>query len=253
MRTKHSPTSVNRDGDLVPSSPISRNSIGALSYKPGSAERLVAQTLNFILTQLPRWRDDPKRPKQVNEKQYNSSLCDLLDSCSRVEFPMVRFKHEAPQAQVQTVDVGVHGTDDITKVGTRNYTIYEPFLVIEAKRLPSPSKAREMEYVVGTDKPTGGIQRFRLGLHGADVETAVMVGYVEQQSLRDWQTTINGWIIDLGSRHVVGNCVWSKADILQELTVNDQQLTSSSESNHQRAAGCFSPSIKLHHFWVVVH
>ena len=65
---------------------------------------------------------------------------------------MVRFKHQDQQTRTHTVDLGVHGLEKITIVDTRGYTIYQPFLVIEAKRLPAPSKDREREYIVGTDK-----------------------------------------------------------------------------------------------------
>jgi hypothetical protein len=231
---------------------VVRTYIGELSYKPPPDKQLVPQTLDFIFSQLPRWRDDAQRPRQTNEKQLNSSLCDFLDNYSRTAFPMVRFKHEAPQAKVRTVDLGVHGMEEITVVGTRRYTIYQPFLVIEAKRLPAPSTDREREYVVGTDKPTGGIQRFRLGLHGADVETAVIIGYVETESLQQWHLRVNEWITDFASEASRGDCVWSQSDLLGDLTCNKELRTSSSESNHQRSAGCLTPSINLRHFWAEI-
>lgn len=55
-------------------------------------------------------------------------------------------------------------------------------MVIECKRLPTPGgKDREREYVSGfhaNGSPTGGIQRFKLGLHGGQVHDAAMIGYV---------------------------------------------------------------------------
>ncbi|MCY2994885.1 MAG: hypothetical protein NTY19_44540 [Planctomycetota bacterium] len=169
---------------------------------------------------------------------------------------MARFKHESPQSGTRTVDMGVHGTEETTLIGVRPYSIYEPFLVIEAKRLPGPSKDREREYVTGTDRssggPTGGMQRFKLGLHGNKVETAAMVGYIERLSPGHWHGAINGWVNDLTGVTSTDGCVWSSADRLQPLQVNDGNRTAFSVSRHQRRHECVTPTIELHHLWVVL-
>lgn len=170
---------------------------------------------------------------------------------------MVRFKHEAPQTEPRTVDMGIHGTEEITFIGARGYPIYEPFMVIEAKRLPAPTNDREREYVTGTNKAsggaTGGIQRFKLGLHGAKVKTAAIVGYVEKHSARHWMATINQWITDLAGKSSPDGCVWSEADKLQELICNDEQATATSMSIHRRKNACLTTFIRLHHLWVVMN
>lgn len=114
-------------------------SSGHLTYRPSPDDGLILRTLEFVRTQLPAWRDDPKRPQDLPERRLNSSLCDFLDSRARSHFPMVRFKHEAPQTGASTVDIGIHGREEIT-IGARSYTIYEAFMVIEAKRLVSGQK-----------------------------------------------------------------------------------------------------------------
>jgi hypothetical protein len=235
------------------SQPIAQSGAsGSLSCKPAPEDRLIPQTLNFIHAQLPAWRDDPKRPVGDSEKPLNSTLCDFLDIRSRSHFWMVRFKHEEPQAKGRTADMGVHGTEDDTLVGTFGYDIYHPFMVIEAKRLPSPRKDREREYVCGIAKASGGIQRFKLGLHGKDVETAAIVGYIEKQSARHWHATINTWIGDLASKKSADGCVWTDADVLGELICDEEQGLSATESNHQREGKCLTNSIHLHHFWVIM-
>jgi hypothetical protein len=83
-----------------------------------------------------------------------------------------------------------------TFVGRTYRTIYDPFLVFEGKRLPAPSKAREREYVSGGTAYSGGIQRFKRGLHGATVEQAAIVGYVQDDGFAQWLTRINSWISD---------------------------------------------------------
>ena len=65
-------------------------------------------------------------------------------------------------------------------IGQTYHTIYDPFLVFEGKRLPAPVVSREREYVIGGAKKSGGIRRFKLGLHGAQQTTAAMVGYIQK-------------------------------------------------------------------------
>jgi len=169
---------------------------------------------------------------------------------------MVSFKHEEPQKKGRTVDLGVHGTGESTIIGAHDYSIYEPFMVIEAKRLPAPSKDREREYVVGTDSAsgtaTGGIQRFKLGLHGDQIETAVMVGYLEKLSAHHWHVTINRWITDLAAVTSQDDCVWCQSDALQQLACDNEQDTATTMSFHQRVDGCVTNAIRIHHLWIIM-
>lgn len=228
-------------------------SLGRLSYQPPPDDGPVPRTLEFIRNQLPAWRDDPERPQESSERRLNASLCSHLNSRARMQFPMVTFQPEEPQTGPRDVDFGVHGADSIL-VGTRHYTIYEPFLVIEAKRLPTPPpKNREREYVTGGEKLSGGIQRFKLGLHGAHVETAAIVGYIEKDTPHHWLLLINGWLAELAADTTTDGCVWNDSETLQHLqcdTVND---IASSISIHQRESGCLSTTITLHHLWVVMN
>jgi hypothetical protein len=237
--------------------PVSRSgSKGRLSGKPAPEDGLVPKTLEFIYNQLSAWRDDPKRPHDPAEKSLNSTLCDFLDRRSRVDLPMVRFKHEAQQSHLRSADLGVHGMGDATLVGLYSYTPYEPFMVIEAKRLPAPSSDREREYVSGVNKsngsPTGGIQRFKLGLHGADIETAAIVGYVQEQPVQNWFEQINQWITDLVTTTESDGCVWSAAEKLQALDCDEPHQTARTSSVHQRSGSTLTSQIRLHHFWVVM-
>jgi hypothetical protein len=231
-------------------------SIGRLAYQPAADDGPVPKILDFVRSQLPAWRDDPKRPAHSAERLLNSSLCDFLDNRARSGCSMVRFKHEAPQAAGRTVDIGVHGTEESTFIGAHGYTIYEPFIVIEAKRLPAPDNDREHEYVTGNYKasgrPAGGIQRFKLGLHGGNVQTAAIIGYVEQNSTRYWFERINQWIIDLVTGKRVDGCAWNQTGKLEELVCNEEQRTSTAVSRHQRSSTCLTPSIRIHHLWVVM-
>ena len=236
--------------------PLPAGGTGRLAFGPAEEDRLVTRTLEFIREQLPAWRDDPRRPTKVAEKGLNSSLSDFLDVKSRTHLPMARFKHESPQAARRTVDIGVHGLDEPTMIGTRSYGIYEPFLVIECKRLPSPGgKDREREYVIGfdgpNDSPTGGIQRFKLGLHGSGVEVAAIVGYIEQHDSNHWHEEINQWLADLVTSQSIDGTTWSVSERLQDL-VADTENIAWSDSEHARIGNCITPEIHLRHIWVTM-
>jgi len=57
--------------------------------------------------------------------------------------------------------------------------------------LPAPAATREREYVTGGTEKSGGIQRFKLGLHGAQQEAGAMIGYIQDKDPKSWQSSIN--------------------------------------------------------------
>ncbi len=226
---------------------------GRISFGPVDEDGLVPRTLEFIRQQLPAWRDDPRRPKKVAEKGLNSSLCLFLGNSAKTHLPMVLFQHETLQTAGRTVDIGAHPAEEGTTIGTRCFSIYAPFLVVECKRLPTPGgKVREREYVSGfhsNGSPTGGIQRFKLGLHGGQVEVAAMIGYVEKHDFNHWHNEINQWIVQLVGASVPDGTTWTRSDQLSKL---DQSLvtTASCDSEHSRIGNVISPVIQLRHIWV---
>lgn len=213
---------------------------------------LVGQTMEFVRARLPDWRDDPDRQPQDSEEELNGQLCKYLNVTARHAFPMAHFHHEERQAKRRRVDLSVLPTEPMW-VGTGHHSIYEPFLVLEGKRLPAPSRDREREYVTGLEKRTGGMQRFKLGLHGASLRTAAMIGYVQRGSTRDWHQTINGWIMDLAVRPGADICPWGKEDRLQELREDSQRAVATCHSSHPRTVTTHSESIALYHLWAVMN
>lgn len=234
--------------------PPPMTSTGRIDFGPDQQhDGLLPRTLDFIRDQLPAWRDDPRRPKKIAEKGLNSSLCDFLDVMQRKgEFPMVRFKHETPQTARATVDIGVHGLAEVTTVGTQSFGIYEPFMVIECKRLPTPGgKRREREYVSGfheNGSPTGGIQRFKLGFHGGNVEVAAMIGYIEHHDFQFWHRQINDWITEEVVSPTTRNVVWLESERLGGLDSGEN--TSVCASAHSRTGNVLTHTIQLRHIWI---
>lgn len=205
----------------------------------------VFKTLQFVTTQLPRWRDLPDRPFVTGEEELNGQLCKFLNVAARREnFPMAYFHHEERQTGRRRVDLSALPPKD-TVIEGRLYGILDPFLVLEGKRLPAPSSDREREYVIGKKEITGGIQRFKLGLHGANLNHAGMIGYVQRDSFDDWFTCINAWITELSAT----SSEWTKKDQLKSLSSDASNCVATCTSNHERVDS-ETEQIHLTHLWV---
>jgi hypothetical protein len=211
---------------------------------------LVSKTIAYISQQLPAWRDDPDRRDEESENQLNLQLVKFLDAHARSEFPMVRFDHQEYQCGRRSVDISASPVEPIT-IGARLHTIYNPILVIEGKRLPAPTSDREREYVTGgKDHVSGGIQRFKLGLHGGHLNTATMVGYVQRLTLVHWHHRINEWISNLANGAMEDSCEWSDGERLGSFEEDSLQGIASSRSIHSRIGSLKSNRIELHHLWI---
>ncbi len=135
-----------------------------------TAEAAALKTLEFIQGNLAAWRDDPERDHVERERNLNSQLCKYLNVAARNSgFAMVHFHHEEPQGSQHAADISANPLDTDWIEGRQYTIIYDPILVLEGKRLPTPGSGRKREYVASAsgDKPSGGIQRFKLGLHGS--------------------------------------------------------------------------------------
>jgi len=226
------------------------NRQGRLGHGPEMT--LVERTIEFIRSQLPEWRDDLDRLEEQAEDRLNSQLCDYLDCWARLAFPMVRFTREEPQLGRRKVDLAAKPAKTAVIRG-HMYTKYEPFLLIEGKRLPAPSAEREREHVTGGPKTTGGIQRFKLGVYGSKHDTAVLVGYMQREDGEYWWSTINGWIAELAISESADGCEWADSDRLQTLNVDRDARMASCNSTHRRIGNAATPDIRLRHLWILMH
>jgi hypothetical protein len=217
--------------------------------KGATRHALVERTLKFVQSELPNWRDDPTRPLEETEERLNAQLCKYLNVASRKKFPMVYFQHEEKQTRDRRVDVSALPAEP-KMFGSALYTIYDPFLVFEGKRLPPPKKGtREREYVTGGDAKCGGIQRFKLGLHGAKHETVALIGYVQKGDLREWLKTINAWIRDLEGALAFEE-KGSSAEQLTDFIEDGHLKIAICSSSHPRTGDVASKLICIRHLWV---
>jgi hypothetical protein len=162
---------------------------------------------------------------------------------------MIYFHSQEPQSGSHSVDLSVIPKEPIIIEGKR-YTYNTPFLLIEAKRLPTPPKKgrHEYEYVTGLNKQRGGIQRFKLGVHGAEHNCVVIVGYVQKNSCAEWYKTINAWITDLVSGKLKDDCTWCDGEQLKCFSEDVQRGVARCESLHPRCNQ--AQDLLIYHIWI---
>lgn len=216
-----------------------------------SPDTLALKTIDFVHQHLPSWRDDPHRPSEESENKLNLQLCKFLDAQARNCFPMVRFDHEEPQTGKRRIDLSASLAESMI-IEAIPYTIYDPILVLEGKRIPAPSPEREKEYVTGS-RQSGGIQRFKLGLHGAKLNLSAMIGYVQDRSAQDWHAKINEWILELVDGKIADGSSWNADEILELLKENIYQGITYYRSTHSRTGYAKSNEITLHHLWITMN
>lgn len=214
-------------------------------------DTLGEQTLRFVQAELPGWRDDPERAVETSEERLNAQLCKYLNVAANERFAMVHFHHEEKQTANRRVDFSALPRK-AQFVGERFCTKYDPIIVFEGKRLPPPrnDRSREREYATGGEAKSGGIQRFKLGLHGADHGLAAMVGYIQEGEPGDWLKRINNWIRDLESTLGFDGEKWFTSEQLADFTSNKEIGLALAWSSHSRVGAAISQNIRIRHLWV---
>lgn len=231
--------------DLADRTP-SAGALGAGTLAPGLSLRRV---VDFVAEQLPRWRGHPERPSVASEPQLNDQLCSYLNGAARrSSFDTIQFCAEAPDDahRGRRLDLAVRPCGTTLRVEGRRYTEFETLLPIECKRLPTPQddgRRDEREYVIGLEtSSTGGIQRFKLGAHGASHSLAVLIGYIQDGTPDHWRATINRWLAEIGE----DDARW-QGERLDPVAVAGEVARHS--SIHRRDVGS-SATIELQHLWI---
>jgi len=206
--------------------------------------------LDFIAEELPRWRDHPQRKAESAETALTGQLCAHLNSAARFSagWSRVQFSTEI-RDEVQrgrSIDLAPRPCGAIVTIEGRRHTQFDMLFPIECKRLPTPKGTdRDVrEYVVTEHGTTGGIQRFKLGLHGAAHEVAAMIAYVQENGLSYWLKQVNGWITDLSEE----DPAWNSSDLLREEKVDASKGLCVLHSRHQR--GTELRECELRHLWI---
>jgi hypothetical protein len=205
-------------------------------------EELIENTIIFVYNQLSEWRDDPMRPNKESEKQLNTDLPKFLTSYARNFELNVNFFSEEPQGNNRTVDLVACYYD-------KDRGIYNvPITVFECKRLTvAITGERKDEYVTGHEETGGGIQRFKLEVHGKEHEIVGMIGYVQTGTCPEWLETINTCIDDLSDKPDENGLCWTKDECIATVDHDEKNGKYYGKSLHQRKT---RPKITIHHLWV---
>ena len=227
----------------------------SLSDVQNRIEDFLRTNLPAIASGMKGWTDN--KASRLNEKVIASNLCIRLNYAADDE--LFRFHHEDPQnkAATRTLDMGTYPRPRLTVVGHAMGPLVRLY-GIEAKRLPTPNQSGEIrlrEYVVGRweskaivhKSKSGGIERFKEGMHGEDLDRAAMFGFVQSEGFNHWHSEVNGWIDDLITSPIPSHQArWENQDRLAPYPAPGPRVAEL-RSDHARANGS---AIRLTHFWL---
>ncbi len=205
--------------------------------------------LDFIESELPRWRDSPNRTQDTAETVLTSDLAAYLSHVARHSQGMdiLQFRTEIPDERCKgrSIDLAPGPCGAVLLVNGRRYTYSDILMPIECKRFPIPKgKDRdEREYVISSLSSTGGIQRFKAGHHGGAHLVGAMIAYVQADSSSAWFERVSTWIEDLAT---AGETGWSRDDLLY--SEREGSAVHFYRSLHTRQASL--PDIELNHLWL---
>ncbi|MEQ6122034.1 hypothetical protein [Reichenbachiella sp. MALMAid0571] len=210
----------------------------------------IKAVIEFIETHFSGFSEKVKGEITASEKAITDKLCKYFNRVAG-SYPFY-FHHENVEDHSSgispQIDIGTLSREEQITVGDRNYDEFDSFFSIEAKRLPTPGQNREKEYVIGHDKPTGGIERFKKGIHGKGLRYAAIIGYVQKEDFDFWFLQINDWIEELVKS---SNGDWLTQDKLRKFVGHTGEQLVKFESDHIRID--LEPEIekiKLLHFWI---
>lgn len=207
--------------------------------------------VDFIADQLPLWRDRIDRPPAAGETHLTSQLCAHLNSATRkcAGWDILQFRTEEPDEvkRARRIDLVPAASGDAIWIEGRRYGDFDALLPIECKRLPIPSGDRreKREYLFTRTSTTGGIQRFKAGHHGAAHGAAVMIGYIQSESVAAWFQRFDRWIRAFVRARIDS---WEPDDRLSLIRYDGTLGLAVLASRHRRPAGL--SAIAVRHLWI---
>jgi hypothetical protein len=195
------------------------------------------------------------------ENLINQAFCDffnnLADKSKKIKQINANDMYKMSLTH-QTNDKG-HATNDagikairVTNGVPVNHSLL--ILRIEGKRLPTPSAARQKEYVQkgelnvnGVYKSDGGIERFKMGIHSNELPEAIMLAYIQTHDTTHWHTQVNTWIDEQITKSNNTELTWAAQDKLQHTATLG--TVEKYHSKHERIKST-SKNIELHHYWL---
>lgn len=210
----------------------------------------IKSVVEFIEIHFVEFSKKVKGEITASEKSLTDKLCKYLNRNAGA-YPFY-FHHENVENHASgispQIDIGTLSESEKLLIGDRSYGEFDSFFSIEAKRLPTPGQNREKEYVIGQDRSSGGIERFKKGIHGKNLRYAAIIGYIQKEDFEFWFLKINNWIDELINS---SNNKWLSEDKLIKVVEADEDGCAKFESNNIRIdTEPEIESIKLLHFWI---
>lgn len=158
--------------------------------------------VEFLKAHLPQFAKSVLNADIENENGLNSRLSRYITNAAVQEifFAERESMEDETRGDSPAVDIGIY-------LNVEDIGIDPPLItVFEGKRLTTklPNKRRR-EYVIGHEKDgkylhCGGIERYKLAIHGGKLNHAGMIGYIQDGTPDSWQEKVNSWICDLCSQ-----------------------------------------------------
>jgi hypothetical protein len=227
---------------------LQNNSSGKLT-EGIEVDSSIKSVIQFIEIHFANFSKEVKGELTTSERSLNDRLCKFLNR-NAGSYPFF-FQHENVEDTTSgtspQTDFGTISEDKFLTIGDRIYGQFDSFFSIEAKRLPTPGHNRQKEYVIGYEKPKGGIERFKKSLHGENLKYAAIIGYIQKEDANHWFLKINDWISEL---IISSPEFWKDDDKLKfaENTILDVHKFTS--KNFRLYNNSNSDFIELFHFWI---
>jgi hypothetical protein len=228
---------------------VSQNSSSGKLTQGIEIDSSIKSVIEFIEIHFPEFSKKVKGEISTSEKSLTDKLCKFLnrkDTAYPFYFHHENVENHASGISPQT-DIGILSDSEQLIVGDRSYGEFDSFFSMEAKRLPTPGQNREKEYVIGHERPCGGIERFKKEIHGKNLRYAAIIGYIQKENTDYWFIKINNWISEL-IRSTPSE--WKEDDKLRKEQNQINDLDKFTSNNIKCGNGTAEDFIRLFHFWI---
>lgn len=200
--------------------------------------------VEFLKTHLPRFAESVLNDNIENENGLNSRLSRFITNAAAQEifFAERENMEDETRGNSPAGDIGIY-------LNVEDIGIDPPMItVFEGKRLTTKlPKKRHREYVVGHEEGgkqihCGGIERFKLAIHGGKLNYAGMIGYLQDGTPDSWREKVNAWICDLCSQPF--DPAWSEREQLTSRETDGRVAKYSSIVNR------VGSKLQLTHLWL---
>lgn len=209
-----------------------------------SPNTLFYKVVQFLKAHLPQFAESLLTTNIVNENGLNSRLSRFITNAADQEifFAERESMEDESRGDSPATDIGIYLKVDDCSIDAPQIT------ALEGKRLTKSLGAhRRREYVCGYEKkgkhvPCGGIERFKMSIHGRELNQAGMIGYIQEETPSYWHGQINSWISELSLQQETPK--WSEKEHLAPVTT-EGRISDSASIVFRR-----DDQIHMTHLWV---